>query len=93
MPTWGEVGSGRAIAGLGREEDGSIGAKDLADPEVRVKELVARGGVRQHRVRGGILEREERIRKVIEGVRDTSGASAWDKDCGPLGTQKLLWDL
>ena len=61
--------------------------------DVRVKELAAYqieaivggtgavcGGVRQHRVRGGILEGEERIGKVIEGVRDTSGASARDKD-------------
>ncbi len=93
VPTWGEIGSGRAIAGLGREEDGGIGAEDLADPEVRVKELAACqieaivggtgavcGGVRQHRVRGGILEREQRIGKVIKGVRDTSGASARDKD-------------
>ena len=93
VPTWGEVGSGRAIAGLRREEDGGIGAEDLADPEVRVQELAAcqiqaivggtgavGGGVRQHRVRGGILEREERIGKVIKGVRDTSGASARDKD-------------
>jgi hypothetical protein len=37
----GDVGPGRAIAGLGREEDGGIGAEDLADPEVRVEELAA----------------------------------------------------
>jgi hypothetical protein len=93
MPTWGEGGPGRAIAGLGREEDGGIGAEDLADPEVRVQELAAcqiqavvggtgavGGGVRQHRVGGGILKRKERIGKVIEGVGDASGASARDKD-------------
>ncbi len=92
-PTWGEGGPGRAIAGLGREEDGGIGVEDLADPEVRVQELAAcqiqvivggtgavGGGVRQHRVGGGILKRKERIRKVIESVRDASGASARDKD-------------
>jgi hypothetical protein len=38
------------------------------------------GGVRQHRVGGGILKRKERIGKVIESVRDASGASARDKD-------------
>ena len=41
VPTWGEGGPGRAIAGLRREEDGGIGAEDLADPEVRVQELAA----------------------------------------------------
>ncbi len=41
VPTWGEGRSGRTISGLGREEDGGIGAEDLADPEVRVKELAA----------------------------------------------------
>ncbi len=93
MPTWGEGGPGRAIAGLWREEDGGIGAEDLADPEVWVQELAAcqiqvivgatgavGGGVRQHRVGGGILKRKERIGKVIESVRDASGASARDKD-------------
>jgi hypothetical protein len=80
VPTWGEGGgSVRAISGLGREEDGGIGAEDLADPEIRVKELAACqiqaivgetgvvcGGVRQHRIGGGILKRKERIGKVIE---------------------------
>jgi hypothetical protein len=93
MPTWGEGGPGRAIAGLWREEDGGIGAEDLADPEVRVQELAAcqiqanvagtgavGGGVRQHRVGGGILKGKKRIGKVIESVRDASGASARDKD-------------
>ena len=41
VPTWGEGGPGRAIAGLRGEEDGGIGAEDLADPEVRVQELAA----------------------------------------------------
>jgi hypothetical protein len=41
VPTWGKGGPGRAIAGLRREEDGGIGAEDLADPEVRVQELAA----------------------------------------------------
>ena len=82
MPTWGEGGPGRAIAGLGREEDGGIGAEDLADPEVRVQEVAAcqiqavvggtgavGGGVRQHKwVGGGILKRKERIGKVVESV-------------------------
>ena len=93
MPTWGEGGPGRAITGLWREEDGGIRAEDLADPEVWVQKLAAcqiqaivggtgavGGGVRQNRVRGGILKRKERIGKVIESVRDTSGASARDKD-------------
>ncbi len=93
MPTWGEGGPGRAIAGLWGEEEGGIGAEDLADPEVRVQELAACqiqarvggtgavcGGVRQHRVGGGILKRKERIGKVIESVRDASGASARNKD-------------
>jgi hypothetical protein len=84
MPTWGEGGPGRAIAGLWREEDGGIGAEDLADPEVWVQELAAcqiqaivggteafGGGVRQHRVGGGILKRKERIGKVIESVSET----------------------
>ena len=70
-----------------------IGAEDLADPEVRVQELAAcqiqanvagtgavGGGVKQHRVRGGILKRKERIGKLIESVRDTSGARSRDKD-------------
>ncbi len=85
--------SGRAIAGLWREEEGGIGAEDLADPEVRVQELTACqiqaivggtgavcGGARQHRVGGRILKRKERTGKVIESVRDASGASARDKD-------------
>ena len=93
MPTWGEGRPGRAIAGLWREEDGGIGAEDLAGPEVRVQEFAAcqiqaivggtgavGGGVKQHRIGGGILKRKERIGKVIESVRDTSGASARDKD-------------
>ncbi len=93
MPTWGEEGPGRAIAGLWREEDGGIRAEDLADPEVWVQELAAcqiqavvggtgafGGGVRQHRVGDGILKRKERIGQVIESVRDASGASARDKD-------------
>jgi hypothetical protein len=95
VPTWGEGGSVCAISGLGREEDGGIGAEDLADPEIRVEELTASqiqaivggtgtvcGGVRQHRVRGGILEREERIWKVIEGVRDTRRQCAGQRQCG-----------
>ena len=41
VSTWGEGGPGRAIAGLRGEEDGGIGAEDLADPEVRVQELAA----------------------------------------------------
>ncbi len=65
----------------------------MADPEVWVKELAAcqiqvivggtgavGSGVRQHGVGGGILKRNERIGKVIESVRDASGASARDKD-------------
>jgi hypothetical protein len=93
MPTWGEGRPGRAIAGLWREEDGGIGAEDLADTEVWVEQLAAcqvqaivggtgavGGRVRQHRVGGGILKRKERIGKVIEGVGDASGASARDKD-------------
>ena len=65
----------------------------MADPEVWVQELAAcqvqaivggtgavGGGVRQHRVGGGILKRKERIGKAIESVRDASGASARDKN-------------
>ncbi len=65
----------------------------MADPEVRVQELAAcqiqaivggagavYGGLRHHRVGGEILKRKERIEKVIESVRDASGASARDKD-------------
>ena len=65
----------------------------MADPEVWVQELAAcqvqaivggtgavGGGVRQHRVGGGILKRKERIGKVIESVRNASGASARDKN-------------
>ncbi len=40
MPPWEEGGPSRVIAGLWREEDGGIGAEDLAEPEVRVQELV-----------------------------------------------------
>ena len=57
----------------------------MADPEVRVQEFAAcqiqaivggtgavGGGVRQHRVGGGILKGKERIGKVIESVRDAT---------------------
>jgi hypothetical protein len=93
VPAWREEGIGLEVACLRREEERLSRGSDSAKTKVRVEEgltnqvgtverrVRTRGGwVGQDRVRGGIFEREEGIREVIEGVRNACGPCLGDKD-------------
>ncbi len=92
MPPGGEARAGGEVAGVRGQEDGFGGGHDTAHTKLGVHEAApnevyavvcgvgARGGGIGQGLRGEAFKVKERVRKVIEAIRDTSCSRFRDKD-------------
>jgi hypothetical protein len=92
MPSGGEACAGGEVAGLRGQEDGLGGGHDTTHTQLGVHEasthevhtVVSRVGARVGGIRKGLrgeaFKVKERVRKVIEAIRDTSSSSLRDKN-------------
>ncbi len=92
VPSGGEACAGGEVSGLRGQEDRLGGGDDTAHTKLGVHESATHevhavvrgvgarfGGIGQG-LRGEAFEVKERVRKMIEAIRDTSGSRFRDKD-------------